>query len=120
MEKLNPDKILFPAEGEGRTPAYAACMGWQVFAFDISTEAKLKEDKLAGLNKVNIHYTVSPVEEIIYPDAFFDCIFFIFEHFPPQIRNRHHRKLLRFLRPGGTIILEGLSKKQIPMDSCGP
>ena len=120
VEKLNPDKILFPAEGEGRNAAYAACLDWQVFAFDISIEAKQKADKLAGQNKVNIHYTLSSVEEIIYPDAFFDCFFFIFEHFPPQICNRHHRKVLRFLRPGGTIILEGLSKKQIIMDSCGP
>jgi ubiquinone/menaquinone biosynthesis C-methylase UbiE len=119
-EKLKPGNILFPAEGEGRNAVHAARLGWKVYAFDISTEAKLKAEKLADRSKVKIHYTISSVDEINYPEAYFDCIVLIFAHFPPQNRKNHHQKLLTFLKPGGTIILEGFSKKQIKMDSGGP
>ena len=36
LEKLNPGKILFAGEGEGRNAVFAAKMGWAVSAFDIS------------------------------------------------------------------------------------
>jgi SAM-dependent methyltransferase len=119
-KKLIPGKILFPAEGEGRNAVYAALIGWEVYAFDISTEAKLKAEKLADRNNLMIHYTISPVDEIKYPEAYFDCIVLIYAHFSPQNRNRYHRNLLKLLKPGGTIILEGFSKKQIKLDSGGP
>jgi hypothetical protein len=50
-EKLKPGNILFPAEGEGRNAVHAARLGWKVYAFDISTEAKLKAEKLADRAK---------------------------------------------------------------------
>ena len=36
IDKLEPGKLLLPAEGEGRNAIYAAREGWQVDAFDIS------------------------------------------------------------------------------------
>jgi SAM-dependent methyltransferase len=120
VEKLIPGKILFPAEGEGRNVVHAALSGWKAYAFDTSTEAKLKAEKLADRKNIKIYYTISSVDEIKYPEAYFDCIVLIYAHFPPQIRNRYHRNLLKLLKPGGTIILEGFSKKQIKKDSGGP
>jgi 2-polyprenyl-3-methyl-5-hydroxy-6-metoxy-1,4-benzoquinol methylase len=119
-KKLKPGTILFPAEGEGRNAVHAALLGWEVYAFDVSTEAKLKAEKLADRNQVTIHYTISSVDEVKYPEAYFDCIVLIFAHFPSQSRNSHHQKLLKFLKPGGIMILEGFSKKQIKMNSGGP
>lgn len=45
LQTLNPGKILFPGEGEGRNAVYAAKLGWDVSAFDISEEGKKKSDK---------------------------------------------------------------------------
>ena len=48
LDKLKPGKILLPAEGEGRNAVYAAKQGWEVMAFDLSSEGKNKAEKLAA------------------------------------------------------------------------
>jgi len=120
LEKLNPGKILFPAEGEGRNAVFAAKMGWQVFAFDPSTEGKRKAEKLASANGVSIDYQIAGYEDVNYTPHFFDCIVLIFAHTHPLKRNEVHQKLISFLKPGGTLVLEGFSKNQISYNTGGP
>ena len=116
--KLTPGKILLPAEGEGRNAVWAAKTGWKVYAFDSSIEAKKKAEKWAKENKVQINYQLSTYEEAKYPNDFFDAIAFIYAH--STTRSSNHKKTLQFLKPNGTIILEGFSKKQINNTSGGP
>lgn len=120
IKKISPGKILFPAEGEGRNAVYAAKLGWDVYAYDSSTKAKKKAELLAKGNSVEINYNVYDMETADYPLEFFDCIVLIFAHFHPFERNFFHNKLVSFLKPGGTIILEGFSKKQMQFNSGGP
>ena len=120
LEKLNHGKILFPAEGEGRNAVYAAKSDWQVFAFDPSTEGKRKAEKLASANGVSIDYQIAGYENVHYKPHFFDCIVLIFAHTHPLKRTEVHQKLTSFLKPGGTLILEGFSKNQIFYNSGGP
>jgi 2-polyprenyl-3-methyl-5-hydroxy-6-metoxy-1,4-benzoquinol methylase len=120
LKKLNPGKILFPAEGEGRNAVFAAKSGWQVFAFDPSTEGKRKAEKLASENGVSIDYQIAGYENIQYTPNSFDCIVLIFAHTYPQRRTEIHQKLTSFLKSGGTLILEGFSKNQISYNSGGP
>lgn len=120
LEQLVPGTILFPAEGEGRNAVYAAKMGWQVTAFDTSTEGKRKADKLASENEVTIDYQIAGYENIHYQLNSFDCIVLIFAHVQPFKRKEYHQKLMSFLKPGGVLILEGFSKKQINNKSGGP
>jgi len=116
--KLTPGKILLPAEGEGRNAVWAAKTGWIVYAFDSSIEAKKKAEKWAKYNNVQINYQLSTYEEAKYPNDFFDAIAFIYAH--STTRSANHKKMLQFLKPNGTIILEGFSKKQINNSSGGP
>jgi 2-polyprenyl-3-methyl-5-hydroxy-6-metoxy-1,4-benzoquinol methylase len=120
ITKLSPGKILFPAEGEGRNAVYAAKLGYDVYAFDSSKEAKKKAEWLAKKHTVKINYQINDIESADYPSDFFDCIVLIFAHFHPLERNYFHNKLLSFLKPGGTILLEGFSKKQLQFNSGGP
>jgi SAM-dependent methyltransferase len=120
LKKLNPGKILFPAEGEGRNAVFAARLGWLVSAFDPSIEGKRKAEKLASENKVSIDYRIDNYENVSFPTAHFDCIVLVFAHMHPLKRNEYHHKLMSFLKPGGTLILEGFSKKQIANKSGGP
>lgn len=39
---LETGSVLFPAEGEGRNAVYAAKLGWDVTAFDSSTEGNAR------------------------------------------------------------------------------
>ncbi len=120
LDQIVPGNILFPAEGEGRNAVFAAKLGWKVTAFDVSTEGKKKAELLAGSNKVKIDYFIGDYENIPFQLNHFDCIVLIFAHMHPLKRNEYHQKLISFLKPGGVLILEGFSKKQINNNSGGP
>lgn len=120
LEKIKKGKILLPAEGEGRNAVFAASLGWDVTAFDISTEGKRKAGELGARNKVSFNYLIADYENIQFEPATFDCIALIFAHMPADKRTEYHQKMLSFLKPGGFVLLEGFSKKQINYSSGGP
>lgn len=120
LKSISPGKILFPAEGEGRNAVFAARMGWDVTAFDVSTEGKKKAEQLAANNQVKISYLIENFENVSFPVNYYDCIVLIFAHMHPAKRKELHQKLVSFLKPGGILILEGFSKKQINNISGGP
>ena len=119
IEKLKAGSILLPAEGEGRNAVYSAKLGWQVSAFDISKEGKLKADQLAKSKGVTIDYTAGGFDEINYEKESFDCIALVYAHFPPHVKSKFHKILDGYLKKGGTLILEGFSKKQIENPQSG-
>lgn len=120
LKNIKGKKILFPAEGEGRNAVYAAVQGYDVVAFDPSTEGKKKALLLAEKNKVSIEYQISGYDNIQFPEAYFDAIVLIFAHMPPEKRTEWHQKLSKYLKPGGYIILEGFSKEQLKYGTGGP
>ncbi len=120
LAKLPKGKILFAAEGEGRNAVYAAQQGFEVFAFDSSSEGKNKAETLALENKVSIHYEVKGLEEVHHPENSFDVIVLVYAHFPYETRKKYHKKLVSFLKPNGTIIFEAFGKEQLNFQSGGP
>lgn len=113
LDKLKAGTILFPAEGEGRNAVYAAKMGWNVFAFDISVEGKNKAMQLAATNNVKIDYEVGELDSINYGQEKFDAIGLIYAHFPAAIKSHYHTILDKYLRKGGVVIFEAFSKKHL-------
>ena len=111
--KLPIGSILFPAEGEGRNAVFAAKLGWNVSAFDISNEGKNKAIKLAQKNNVTINYKVGQLEEMDFENQQFDAIALIYAHFPANIKSIYHKKLDSYLKKNGIIIFEAFSKKNI-------
>lgn len=120
LEKLNPGKILLPGEGEGRNAVFSAKLGWDVIAFDGSSEGKRKAEKLAAKNNVIINYKVLDYDSVDFAPETFDAIALIFTHMHPEKREGYHRKLITFLKPGGFLILEGFAKNQINRNTGGP
>jgi len=113
LAHFQPGKILLPAEGEGRNAVFAAMMGWEVSAFDISNEGQKKASLLARKNKVSIDYQVGFLENLNYSRQQFDAIALIYAHFPADINSQLHKSLDQYLRPGGTIIFEAFSKNHL-------
>jgi len=113
LEKLKTGTILFPAEGEGRNAIFAARLGWNVSAFDISSEGKNKALRLAETHNVVIDYQVGELEKLNYQPEQFDAIALIYAHFPADIKSRYHKTLDKYLRKNGIIIFEAFSKKHI-------
>lgn len=113
LEKLRAGKILFPAEGEGRNAVFAARLGWQVSAFDISIEGKNKALRLAETNHVTIDYQIGELQALDFHVGQFDAVALIYAHFPAQIKSLYHKALDKYLRSGGYLIFEAFSKKHL-------
>jgi len=120
LQQLSPGKILFPGEGEGRNAVFAAQQGWQVTAFDSSSVGREKAMRLAQSKGVSIDYQLASYDEADLPENSFDAVALIYTHVPAAKRADYHQKYLRYLKPGGHLILEGFSKAQIHNDTGGP
>lgn len=121
IKRQQPGKLLLPAEGEGRNAVFAAKLGWEVTAFDQSEAGRDKALALAETAGVQIDYQVSSFEDFEEEEAeYFDALALIFAHLPAAQRQKAHRRLLRFLKPGALVLLEGFSKKQLGLASGGP
>jgi SAM-dependent methyltransferase len=120
IKNLKPGKALFPAEGEGRNATYAAQLGWEVEAFDLSIEGKNKAENLAKQRNVLINYTVGDLENIHFEPNQFDLIVLIFAHFEASKKSLYHNILASYLKKDGVIILEGFSKNHIQYNTQNP
>jgi len=113
LEKFSPGKILFPAEGEGRNAVFAATLGWNVSAFDISSEGQKKAQQLSEKHNVAIEYKIGELQTLGYSEGQFDAIALIYAHFPAGIKSQLHKMLDGYLRSGGIVIFEAFSKKHL-------
>lgn len=113
-------KLLFPCDGEGRNGVFAATLGHTVHAFDISEEGQRKALQLAQERNVTLHYQVSDFSAVQYPENHFDGIGMIYAHLPESIRREAHAQLLHWLKPGGTLWLEGFSTAHTAFQAVNP
>ena len=120
LEKLKPGKLLLPAEGEGRNAVFAATNGWQVLAFDYSEAGRAKAQKLAEQKGVKLNYEIAEADAYELEAESIDAIAFIYAHFPPATRQNLFGKAVKWLKPGGVIILEAFHPKQLAYTSGGP
>ena len=119
LEGLAPGRIYFPAEGEGRNAVYAATKGWEVWAVDQSEEGKKKAIQLAENQNVEIHYNVGNAMTYTCPTPL-DAVGFCYFHTPEAILEPMYSHILGQLKPGGTVLLEGFSEKNLGLGSGGP
>lgn len=110
---LEPGKVLFGAEGEGRNAVYAAKNGWDVTAFDTSKEGKVKALRLAKKNGVILNYRVGELPTLKFEKDFFDAIVLIYAHFPAEIKSSYHKILSSFLKRDGIVIFEAFGKNHL-------
>jgi SAM-dependent methyltransferase len=120
IDSQKPGRVYLPGEGEGRNAVYAARKGWTVDATDQSPNAREKALKLAGEAGVTINYEIGDILEMTPAQETYDAIGLIYIHKTPAERDILYPKLLRALKPGGWLVLEGFSKKQINNNTGGP
>ena len=88
-------------------------LGWNVSAFDISPEGKIKAIKLAEKHQVSIDYQIGELSSLNFKSEQFDAMALIFAHFPADIKSDYHKTLSKFLKKGGIVIFEAFSKKHL-------
>lgn len=118
--KLEPGMILMPADGEGRNGVFAALLEWKVTSFDQSIEGQKKALQLAEDHGVALEYLVGDLEKLEFKNEKFDAIGLIYAHFSAEKKSALHKKLNRYLRPGGILIFEAFSKNHLPLRESDP
>jgi SAM-dependent methyltransferase len=120
LHRMQPGKLLLPAEGEGRNAVYAATQQWQVTAFDVSETAQQKCWQLAARHGVAIQFDVADAASYPFGTKEYDAIGLIFAHFAPALRWQIHQQVAAALKPGGTLMIEAFSPAQLHYTSGGP
>jgi hypothetical protein len=114
-------RVLLPAEGEGRNAVWAASRGWSVTAFDLSHVARDKALEFADGAGVDIDYRLASLTDP-WPEGpgVFDVVGLVFVHVPSALRPLIHRAALLACRPGGRVILQGFTPRQLETGRGGP
>ncbi|MEW6120389.1 MAG: class I SAM-dependent methyltransferase [Pseudomonadota bacterium] len=114
-------RALAIADGEGRNGVWLAQQGLGVHAIDFSPAALAKAAKLAAGRGVEVELEQADVLDWAWPEATYDVVVAIFIQFvPPPERERIIEGIRRTLKPGGTLILQGYTPKQIEYGTGGP
>jgi len=120
IDPLSPGKALFVGEGEGRNSVYAAILGWNVDALDISDVGKQKAEVLAIENNVHINYFIADAIDYNYPADTYDAIVLIYFHLESEQREEFFTKIITSLKPGGTLVLLVYDEDHIKNGNGGP
>jgi SAM-dependent methyltransferase len=113
--------VLCVADGEGRNSVWLARQGFQVEAFDISEVGVTKARKLASESGVPVDYTVADCEQYDWAAQRHDGVVAVFIQFAdPDMRTRLFANMVRSLKPGGVLILQGYTPRQLEYKTGGP
>jgi 2-polyprenyl-3-methyl-5-hydroxy-6-metoxy-1,4-benzoquinol methylase len=114
-------RALAIADGEGRNGVWLAEQGAAVHAIDFSAAALEKAKKLARERGVTLEIEQADVLNWTWPEAAYDLVAAIFIQFaPPPGREHIIAGIRRTLKPGGVLILQGYTPKQIEFGTGGP
>jgi SAM-dependent methyltransferase len=119
---LKPNnKVLCIADGEGRNGVWLAKQGMQVVGFDASDIALAKANQFAKDNQVVVQYSFSDADSFAWQANTYDAVIGIFIQFAdPQMRERIFQKTYEALKPGGILIMQGYTPKQLEYKTGGP
>jgi cyclopropane fatty-acyl-phospholipid synthase-like methyltransferase len=114
-------RALAVADGEGRNGVWLAQQGLDVVTVDFSALAVAKANKLAAERGVHLETHVSDVLTWNWPKAAFDVVAAIFIQFVgPAERMQLFQHIKDALKPGGLLILQGYTPKQLEYGTGGP
>lgn len=113
--------VLAVADGEGRNGVFLAECGMQVTSFDISDVAVRKAVALAADRGVAVDAHIDGIDTWEWQPGRFDAVVAIFIQFaPPDVRDRVFAGMLRTVRRGGALILQGYAPRQLEYGTGGP
>jgi SAM-dependent methyltransferase len=113
--------VLCVADGEGRNSVWLAAQGFAVQAFDISPVGVAKARRLAADAGVVVDFTVADCEQWPWAPASHDAVVAVFIQFAdPALRERLFARMARALKPGGVLILQGYTPRQLEFKTGGP
>jgi SAM-dependent methyltransferase len=114
-------RALAVSDGEGRNGVWLAQQGLDVLSIDFSPSAQAKARALAAERGVTVKFQQLDVHRWNYPEATFDVVVEIFTQFSsPDERAVKWAGMRRTLKPGGLLIIQGYTPKQLEYGTGGP
>jgi len=122
-------KVLAVADGEARNGVWLAEQGLEVLSLDFSPSAQEKGRQLAAERGIavapapgaRLTFERADVHAWPYPEQAYDVVVEIFTQFStPGERERKWAGMRRTLKPGGLLILQGYTPKQLEYGTGGP
>ena len=112
-------RVLCIAEGEGRNAVYLASRGHEVHTIDGSAAGVRKTQRLAAERGVTVH---ARHRDLADADLGRDwqAIVAIFAHLPQPLRAEVHQRCVAALAPGGVMLLEAYTPRQLARKTGGP
>ena len=112
---------LSVADGEGRNGVWLAQQGLHVHAVDASKVALEKSRQLAARRGVSLRWEEVDLQTWVWPDAAYDLVVAIFTQFVgPEGRARQFAGIRQALKPGGLLIMQGYTPRQLEYGTGGP
>lgn len=114
-------RVLAVADGEGRNGVWLAAQGHDVLSLDFSPAAQAKARRLAERHGVRPTFVQADVHAWDYPADAFDAVVEVFTQFSgPAQRAQKWAGMRRALRPGGILLVQGYTPKQLTYGTGGP
>lgn len=112
---------LAVADGEGRNGVWLAGQGLRVLSVEASAVALNKAKKLAQQRGVNVDFELADLLQWDWGVNRFDVVAAIFIQFTgPEQRGEMFANIKRCLRPGGLLLLQGYTPRQLEYKTGGP
>lgn len=125
----NSGKALAVADGEARNGVWLAEQGLEVLSLDFSPAAQAKGKLLAAERGIavapapgaRLAFEQADVHTWPYPESAYDVVVEIFTQFStPAERALKWAGMRRTLKPGGLLIVQGYTPKQLQYGTGGP
>ena len=112
-DRIPDGPVLCLAEGEGRNAVFLAEKGHAVTAVDLSDVGLVNASRLAAERGVEIATVVADLAEFELGEACWAGIVSIWGHLPRVVRTRLYPACVQALRPGGALVLESYTPRQL-------
>jgi len=114
-------RALAVADGEGRNGVWLAEQGLDVLSIDFSPAAQAKARALAQARNVRLTTELVDVTKWRWPAAEYDVVAVIFTQFvAPDDRHEMFARIRDTIKPGGLLLLEGYTPRQLRYGTGGP
>jgi len=114
-------RVLAVADGEGRNGVWLARQGLDVLAVDVAPHALAKAQKLAAQHGVVLETQLADLFDWEWGENRYDAVVAIFIQFvAADGRRQLHQSMRQALKPGGLLLLQGYTPKQLDYRTGGP
>ena len=114
-------RVLSVADGEGRNGVWLAQQGIEATALEISPVALAKAQRLDALRNVPVNFVQADALTWTWPGAAYDAVVAIFIQFAtPVERDQLFANIKHTLKPGGLLLLQGYTPRQLDYGTGGP